>query len=112
MDGEQGRTTGGLVRRGFLGAAAAAGAGAAGVAATGCDSSGRDGHRARPSRRADAARRAEEAERARPGSADWRIRSTGPPDAIEGYTDRVSVLPDEEVGLHVSTTAPAFRVSA
>ncbi|MYU19606.1 hypothetical protein GTZ78_55225, partial [Streptomyces sp. SID8361] len=68
--------------------------------------------RAHPSRRADAARRAEEAERARPGSADWRIRSAGPPGAIEGYTDRVSVLPDGEFGLHVSTTAPAFRVSA
>ncbi|GLV78030.1 N,N-dimethylformamidase beta subunit family domain-containing protein [Streptomyces hygroscopicus] len=113
MNGEQGRIPGGLGRRGFLGAAAAAGAGAAGVAATGCDSAAeRNGDRARPSRRADAARRAEEAERARPGHADWRIRSVGPPDAIEGYADRVSVEPGEEVGLHVSTTAPAFRVSA
>ncbi|GAA1289886.1 hypothetical protein GCM10009579_62720 [Streptomyces javensis] len=113
VDGEHGRISGGLGRRRFLGAAAAAGAGASAVAATGCDSSSeRTGHRARPSRRADAARRAEEAERARPGSADWRIRSVGPPDAIAGYTDRVSVLPDEEFGLHVSTTAPAFRVSA
>nr|WP_306278980.1 N,N-dimethylformamidase beta subunit family domain-containing protein [Streptomyces samsunensis] len=113
MDGEHGPIAGGMGRRGFLGAAAAAGAGAAGVAATGCDSSAeRNGPRAHPSRRADAARRAEEAERARPGSADWRIRSAGPPDAIEGYTDRVSVLPDGEFGLHVSTTAPAFRVSA
>ncbi|MFE7571935.1 N,N-dimethylformamidase beta subunit family domain-containing protein, partial [Streptomyces sp. NPDC057539] len=55
---------------------------------------------------------ADAAERARPGSPDWRIRSAGPPEAVEGYTDRVSVLPGEEFGLYVSTTAPGFRVSA
>ncbi|MEW1722777.1 N,N-dimethylformamidase beta subunit family domain-containing protein [Streptomyces sp. NPDC093109] len=55
---------------------------------------------------------ADATERARPGSPDWRIRSKGPPDAVLGYTDRVSVLPGEEFGLYVSTTAPGFRVCA
>lgn len=32
--------------------------------------------------------------------------------AIEGFADRVSVLPGESFGLHVSTTAPRFTVSA
>ncbi|WP_257033876.1 N,N-dimethylformamidase beta subunit family domain-containing protein [Streptomyces sp. Ag109_G2-15] len=53
-----------------------------------------------------------EAERDAPGTTDWRIRSAGPPDAVTGYTDRVSVAPGEECGLHVSTTAASFRVSA
>ncbi|MGW2485829.1 N,N-dimethylformamidase beta subunit family domain-containing protein [Streptomyces sp. NPDC001606] len=53
-----------------------------------------------------------EAEREAPGSADWRLAGTGPPDAVAGYTDRVSVTPGEEFALHVSTTAGAFRVSA
>ncbi|WP_457028696.1 N,N-dimethylformamidase beta subunit family domain-containing protein [Kitasatospora sp. P5_F3] len=48
----------------------------------------------------------------RPGNADWRVTAAGPPDAIEGFTDRVSVLPGEPLGLHVSTTAPGFTVSA
>ena len=52
------------------------------------------------------------AERARPGNADWRIRSQGPPEAVEGYTDRISVLPGEPFALHVSTTAPSYTVSA
>ncbi|WP_432002734.1 hypothetical protein [Streptomyces sioyaensis] len=52
------------------------------------------------------------AERDRPGDPDWRIRSAGPPDAVQGYTDKVSVLPGEEFGLYVSTTAPGFRVAA
>ncbi|MEV6837816.1 N,N-dimethylformamidase beta subunit family domain-containing protein [Streptomyces sp. NPDC051133] len=38
--------------------------------------------------------------------------SAGPPDAVAGYTDRVSVTPGEECGLHVSTSAASFRVSA
>ncbi|SEG83374.1 hypothetical protein SAMN05216223_11461 [Actinacidiphila yanglinensis] len=46
------------------------------------------------------------------GNDGWQLSSTGPPDAIEGYADRVSVLPGETFGLHVSTTARAFRVSA
>jgi hypothetical protein len=52
------------------------------------------------------------AERDLPGTSDWRIRSQGPPDAVVGYADRVSVTPGEECGLYVSTTASSFRVSA
>ncbi|MEU6538371.1 N,N-dimethylformamidase beta subunit family domain-containing protein [Streptomyces sp. NPDC047000] len=40
------------------------------------------------------------------------MRSQGPPTAVMGYTDRVSVAPGEECGLYVSTTASSFRVSA
>jgi hypothetical protein len=52
------------------------------------------------------------AEQDLPGNADWRLRSAGPRNAIEGYADRVSVLPGEAVGLRVSTTSATFRVSA
>ncbi|MFD3325613.1 N,N-dimethylformamidase beta subunit family domain-containing protein [Streptomyces sp. NPDC058701] len=52
------------------------------------------------------------AENARPGAADWRITEPGADRAIEGFADRVSVLPGEPLGLHVSTTAPRFTVSA
>ncbi|WP_035846687.1 N,N-dimethylformamidase beta subunit family domain-containing protein [Kitasatospora azatica] len=48
----------------------------------------------------------------RPGNPDWRIGSAGPDRAIEGWADRVSVLPGESFGLHVSTTAPGFKVTA
>ncbi|MFF4563802.1 N,N-dimethylformamidase beta subunit family domain-containing protein [Streptomyces sp. NPDC001435] len=53
-----------------------------------------------------------EAERDAAGTPDWRIVSLGPPDAIAGYADRVSVTPGQEFGLFVSTTAASFRVSA
>ncbi|SHL11051.1 N,N-dimethylformamidase beta subunit family domain-containing protein [Actinacidiphila paucisporea] len=43
---------------------------------------------------------------------DWRIADEGPPDAVEGYTDKASVLPGERFGLYVSTTADAFHVTA
>jgi hypothetical protein len=46
------------------------------------------------------------------GTNDWRLTSIGPPHAIEGYADRVSVRPGETFALHVSTTARTFRVSA
>ncbi|MEU9124907.1 N,N-dimethylformamidase beta subunit family domain-containing protein [Streptomyces sp. NPDC048506] len=98
--------SGGLDRRHFLGAAAA---GVAVGMTAGCDTTAGRSPASGPAdtRDADLA-----AERRRPGDPDWRIRSTGPPDAVQGYTDRVSVLPGEEFGLHVSTTAPGFRVSA
>ncbi|GAA0405526.1 hypothetical protein GCM10009530_67140 [Microbispora corallina] len=51
-------------------------------------------------------------ERLLPGDPDWRLRRYGPQEAIEGYCDRVSVLPGETAGLHVSTTAGRFRVTA
>ncbi|MFC9283311.1 N,N-dimethylformamidase beta subunit family domain-containing protein [Streptomyces collinus] len=89
-------------RRRFLGLCAAAGLGAA----AGCTPAPpAAGHRRAPSH-------LPEAEQDAPGTADWRIRSTGPVDAVTGYTDRVSVTPGEECGLHVSTTAASFRVSA
>ncbi|MCL7380281.1 N,N-dimethylformamidase beta subunit family domain-containing protein [Streptomyces sp. 35G-GA-8] len=102
-----------LGRRRFLGAAAAGAAGLA-LGAAGCDSPGEEDEPPGPGRSAGGGDRAaaDAAERARPGSPDWRIRSVGPPEAVEGYTDRVSVLPGEEFGLYVSTTAPGFRVSA
>ncbi|MER7512275.1 N,N-dimethylformamidase beta subunit family domain-containing protein [Streptomyces lavendulae] len=52
------------------------------------------------------------AENARPGNADWHVTKAGPARAIEGFADRVSVLPGESFGLYVSTTAPRFTVSA
>ncbi|MFB7527373.1 N,N-dimethylformamidase beta subunit family domain-containing protein [Streptomyces sp. NPDC056178] len=100
-----------LDRRHFLAAAAAGGAMAGGMAVGGCHSSA-SGESGTGSAPPGATRTAENAERTRAGNADWRIRSAGPPEAVEGYTDKVSVLPGEEFGLHVSTTAPAFRVSA
>jgi hypothetical protein len=51
-------------------------------------------------------------EQSLPGNADWRVRSNGPQEAIEGYADRISLLPGQSFALHVSTTAPSFTVSA
>ncbi|WP_344445584.1 N,N-dimethylformamidase beta subunit family domain-containing protein, partial [Kitasatospora nipponensis] len=48
----------------------------------------------------------------RPGNPDWPITQAGPDRAVEGWADRVSVLPGESFGLYVSTTAPGFTVSA
>ncbi|WP_432746797.1 twin-arginine translocation signal domain-containing protein [Streptomyces sp. JH002] len=86
---------GGLDRRSFLGACAAAGAGMTGA----CSLWGGQGP--------DPA-----GEAAQTGDPGWRITDTGADDAIEGYADRVSVDPGEEFGLYVSTPAPAYRVSA
>ncbi|MEU5595216.1 N,N-dimethylformamidase beta subunit family domain-containing protein [Streptomyces sp. NPDC020298] len=92
----------GVSRRRFLCLCAGAGLGAAA-----CDHT----RAGRPPDTGDAGR-LPEAERDAPGSPDWRIRSVGPPEAIAGYADRVSVTPGEECGLFVSTTAASFRVSA
>ncbi|HEV2635754.1 MAG TPA: N,N-dimethylformamidase beta subunit family domain-containing protein [Actinocrinis sp.] len=46
------------------------------------------------------------------GDPDWRLTSAGPPNAIEGYTDKVSVRPGEQVGLYASTTGTSFTVRA
>jgi len=89
----------GLGRRRFLVLCAGAGLGTAAA----CTAS--------PSRPGHGVRRPE-SERDAPGSADWRLGATGPPDAVTGYPDRVSVLPGESFGLRVSTTAASFRVSA
>ncbi|MFG1701759.1 N,N-dimethylformamidase beta subunit family domain-containing protein [Nonomuraea sp. M3C6] len=42
----------------------------------------------------------------------WRITRHGADHEIEGYADRVSVLPGERFSLHVSTTAPRFSARA
>lgn len=42
----------------------------------------------------------------------WRITKRGAEHEIEGYADRVSVLPGERFRLLVSTTAPRFTASA
>ncbi len=107
--GGAGATGGGrLDRRHFLGAVAAGAAGVAAGTVAGCGSGGSGPH--------PAASAAATVFVAAPGHADgaddWRIRSAGPDDAVEGYSDRVSVLPGETFGLHVSTTAPGFRVAA
>ncbi|MDA0632078.1 hypothetical protein OUY22_01515 [Nonomuraea sp. MCN248] len=44
--------------------------------------------------------------------ARWRITARGDEHEIEGYADRVSVLPGERFRLLVSTTAPLFTASA
>ncbi|MFE1751560.1 N,N-dimethylformamidase beta subunit family domain-containing protein [Streptomyces anandii] len=93
----------GLGRRRFLGLCA----GAAGLgAAAACERT----TAVHPPSAVDG--RLPEAERGRPGTRDWRLGSAGPVDAVAGYTDRVSLVPGEECGLHVSTAASSFRVSA
>ncbi len=52
------------------------------------------------------------AENAKHGTTHWYIHDLGAPDAIEGYTDQVSVLPGQSFRLFVSTTAARFRVQA
>ncbi|MDH6112447.1 hypothetical protein P3T36_001331 [Kitasatospora sp. MAP12-15] len=105
-------------RRRFLGLAGAAAAGAAGLAACGMSGSttstaaaGKEspGGGAAPAASATAG---PQGEAAKPGNADWRITNAGPDRAIEGWADKVSVLPGDSVALHVSTTAPGFRISA
>jgi hypothetical protein len=83
-------------RRRFLGTAVGAGAVAAGCSAP-------------PGRTADAA---PVSENDRPGDRDWGLRDGGADRAIEGYADRVSVLPGESFGLYVSTTGGPFRAEA
>ncbi len=51
-------------------------------------------------------------ENARKGDPRWRLDRLGAPDEIQGWADRTSVRPGERVGLHVSTTAPSYRVTA
>ncbi|MFJ5120152.1 N,N-dimethylformamidase beta subunit family domain-containing protein [Kitasatospora sp. NPDC088548] len=65
-----------------------------------------------PSSGPEPARTGLPSENSAPGSADWEVTNPGPAHAIEGFADRVSVLPGEGFGLHVSTAAAAFTVSA
>ncbi|MFI5999513.1 N,N-dimethylformamidase beta subunit family domain-containing protein [Streptomyces sp. NPDC051366] len=114
----------GAGRRRFLaiatGAATAAGLGAVAGCANGA-AEGADGGAAGqdkgatpggPGGKGGAAGFDVKAENARPGNGDWHVTKAGPARAIEGFADKVSVLPGESFGLHVSTTAPRFTVSA
>jgi hypothetical protein len=53
-------------------------------------------------------------ENAKPGSKAWMMKAKKLADdtQLAGYTDHVSVLPGEPVGLYVTTTAPRFTVTA
>ncbi len=51
-------------------------------------------------------------ENAKRGDPRWRIDRIGGLDEIEGWADRASVTPGEKVGLHISTTAPTYRITA
>ena len=104
-------------RRRVLGAAAAvAGVAGLGAAVSGCSDpqAAASGGEGSPSKNptATATASAIAAEQDLPGNTDWRLTSVGPQNAIEGYADKVSVLPGESVALRVSTTSPSFRVSA
>ncbi|MFD6182602.1 N,N-dimethylformamidase beta subunit family domain-containing protein [Streptomyces goshikiensis] len=115
----------GAGRRRFLalatGAATAASLGAVGGCGTG-DADGQDGGGAKAAGSPEPGGKAGgkggsrgfdvKAENARPGNADWTVTKPGPARAVEGFADKVSVLPGESFGLHVSTTAPRFTVSA
>jgi hypothetical protein len=46
------------------------------------------------------------------GTPGWQLTHPGPEHAIEGYVDQVSVLPDHDVRLFVSTTATHFIATA
>ena len=113
-----GENGGGIERRRVLGTAAAVvGAVGLGGAAAGCSDSGGGartgaGAQSSSSARSGGAGGAGSAEQDLPGDAGWRLASIGPQNAIEGYADKVSVLPGETVALRVSTTSPSFRVSA
>jgi hypothetical protein len=52
------------------------------------------------------------AENQQHGTAGWRIRHVAPAGAIDGFADRVSVLPGQPLRLLVSTTARTWRVEA
>jgi len=43
---------------------------------------------------------------------NWRLTNQGPSGAIEGWVDKVGAVPGETVGLHVSTTAASWTVTA
>src|SRR5260370_1365218 len=52
------------------------------------------------------------AENDKPGTPGWRIRRVGADHDIEGYADRVSVLPGESFQLYVSTTTRGYKVES
>lgn len=54
----------------------------------------------------------ETSENTRPGTPDWQVRRRGAEHEIEGYADRVSVLPGQSFRLFVSTTTSGFGAEA
>jgi hypothetical protein len=52
------------------------------------------------------------AENAKPGAAHWRLTKPAAAGELEGFADHVSVLPGQNFGLYVSTTAAHFTVHA
>ncbi len=101
MEGE------GLHRRAFLGVATAAAIGAA----AGCSADSATGA-AGKSGTGKAAPKTVSAERDLAGDPWFWADSVGPVDAIQGYTDEISVLPGESFTLHTSTTGSSFQVFA
>ena len=51
-------------------------------------------------------------ENSRPGDRRWRIDRIGAANEIEGWAGRASVKSGEPVDLHISTTAPRYRITA
>ncbi len=51
-------------------------------------------------------------ENALPGTPGWQLQRVGASHEIEGWSDTTSVLAGQFVGLHVSTAAPTYTVSA
>jgi len=99
----------GLQRRKFLGAAATVGVAAA-IGTAGCSDS--PAATAAPSAGKTVRKRTAVPERDLPGDPYFWVDSVGPANAIEGYTDKVSVLPGESFNLHVSTTGSSYHVQA
>ncbi len=100
----------GIDRRRLIGGAlGAAVAGAAGVGLSGCGPTAAAGHPGDP---ASASRSAADGGADTAGTPGWELTSVGPQEAVEGYTDKVSVLPGEQFALYVSTTAASFTVKA
>jgi hypothetical protein len=52
------------------------------------------------------------AERGRPGTSSWKLQRAARHGQIQGYADRVSVLPGQTFSLMVSTVSPHFTVAA
>ncbi|MET9069918.1 N,N-dimethylformamidase beta subunit family domain-containing protein [Streptosporangium sandarakinum] len=76
------------------------------------DARGGDAAAGSPGDAGDAAGGATAAENARPGDPHWRLRRLGAAHEIEGFADRVSVLPGERFRLYVSTTADHYTATA
>ena len=109
--GDRGTDRPGINRRRLLGSAAT---GAASLALGACTSSGSNSTAANADSPATTPTPSPSStpERDLPGNADWRIRSVGTQHAIEGYADKVSVLPGETFSLHISTSSATYKVSA